>query len=68
MHLLMRLAQRIGRIQAWLIFTLFYFIILAPVALVFKLLADPLRLRSRASLWTSRTPPADPISWGKAQS
>ena len=68
MHLLMRLAQRIGRIQAWLIFTLFYFIILAPVALVFKLLADPLRLRPRASLWTSRPPPADPIVWGRTQS
>ena len=67
-EILLKIAKRIGRVQAWIIFTLFYFVIMAPVALIFRVLADPLRLRSRASLWTSRAPPADPISWGRAQS
>ena len=68
--LLLRVARRIGRIQAWIIFTLFYFIVMAPAALIFKLFADPLHLRPCSSLWRTRVPvpPGDQISWGRAQS
>ena len=66
--LLLTVARRIGRVQAWIIFTLFYFLVMAPVALIFKLLADPLHLRHHSSLWKARMPPADPMVWGKAQS
>jgi len=67
-EILLTIAKRIGRVQAWIIFTLFYFVVMAPVALIFKLLADPLRLRCRSSVWKTRVSPADPMVWGKAQS
>ena len=40
-------AQAIGNFQAQLILSLFYFIILAPVAILFKLFADPLNLKAK---------------------
>jgi hypothetical protein len=67
-EILLTIAKRIGRVQTWIIFTFFYFVVMAPVALIFKLLADPLHLRPRASLWKTRVPSADPMVWGKAQS
>ena len=67
-EIFLTIAKRIGRIQTWLIFTLFYFVVMSPLALLFKCFADPLHLRSRSSLWRSRVPPADPLGWGKTQS
>ncbi len=63
-----KVAAVIGRIQTWLILTVFYFVIAAPVALVFQLLADPLQLRSPSSIWKSRSQPPDLWIWAKAQS
>ena len=62
-------AKIIGRAQTWLILTLFYFVILTPVALVFRWLADPLQLRKTPrSSWRAKTEPPDRWSWAKAQS
>ncbi len=56
---LMRVLRAIGHVQAWIILTVFYLLFLAPVAIVFRLVADPLRLRrSTGSPWTPRTAPA----------
>jgi len=66
--LVMRLATRIGHLQAWIILTVCYFVLLAPLAVIFKLCTDPLRLRHRhASMWHPRTPPGDRWGWAKAQ-
>ena len=62
------MAKRIGRVQAWLILTVFYFVILAPAALIYRLAADPLRLRPARSIWRDRPTPSDPLAWAKAQS
>ena len=43
--------RTIGNLQAWILFTLFYLVILTPIALVFRFVADPLRLRRRGSTW-----------------
>ena len=40
-----------GNIQAWLILSLFYIVLIAPVGFVFRLAADPLRLRTRGATW-----------------
>ena len=65
---LARLGRRVGQFQAALILTLFYFIVLAPVALVFKILADPLRLRNAdRSSWHRRDLVRDLQAWAKAQ-
>ena len=65
---LLAVAKRIGQFQAWLILTVFYFVIVAPVALIFQLVADPLHLREHAaSIWSTRVPPEDPLAWAKEQ-
>jgi hypothetical protein len=53
-----RAAHRIGDAQARFILTVFYFLILAPFALVVRLWSDPLRLRSSAG-WLRRPAEAE---------
>jgi hypothetical protein len=66
---LLRAAQAIGRVQAWLLFTLFYFVVMAPAAVVFRLCADPLHLRRRRTPWVPRAEgPTDRLAWGRLQS
>lgn len=52
----MRLAERIGTINAWIILTILYFSMVMPFGLLVHLLSDPLRLRQRkkASYWIPR--------------
>jgi len=67
-HGLTAVLRRIGRIHAWLIFTLFYFVVFAPVAVLFRCLADPLRLRRGVqSVWAQRSMPSDRWVWAKSQ-
>ena len=68
-QLLIALAKRLGQMQAWLILTCFYFVILTPVALLFKRRADPLRLRrGTQTAWRPRSQPLDSWEWAKSQS
>ena len=61
-------AKRIGQVQAWLILSAFYFVLMAPVALFFKLTSDPLRLRrARGSAWFARSQSRDGLEWAKNQ-
>jgi len=63
------LARWIGHVQGWLILTLLYVLVLAPVAVIFKRLADPLRLRKSARpVWHTKSPPPDRWAWAKEQS
>ena len=62
-------AKAIGRAQTWLILTLFYFLLLAPAAIIFRCVADPLHLRASARPnWRAKTEPAYRWSWARAQS
>ena len=65
----LRVARRIGHLQTVVLLTLFYFLILAPVACVYRCCADPLALRRRtkADAWHARMQPADWWAWAKAQ-
>lgn len=57
-----RVAQVIGNFQARLLFTVFYFLLVTPIAVPFKVLADPLTIkRRRQSLW--HPVPPDPSPW-----
>ena len=48
-------AHAIGRVQARVVFSLFYVVLLGPVALVLRLVADPLRHRHPTeSNWRER--------------
>lgn len=65
---LLKVAHRIGRVQAWIIFTLFYFIVMAPAAVVLRLCSDPLHLRRRSSPWVPHgAAPKDRLAWGRLQ-
>ena len=65
---LLAVAKRIGHVQAWVILTIFYFVVLAPAALLFQLTADPLHLRRRSgSVWERRPQIPDPRAWAKSQ-
>jgi hypothetical protein len=49
-------AHAIGKIQARIVFSLFYIVLLGPVALVLRLVSDPLRHRPPpSSNWRERT-------------
>ena len=44
----MALLRAIGNVQAWILLTLFYVVVIAPIGLIFRLRgADPLRVRRR---------------------
>ena len=44
------IAQAIGNFQAQVILTLFYLVIMFPLGVIFRLFADPLRIRSVDSI------------------
>jgi len=65
---LLRVARRIGHLQTVVLLTVFYFLILAPVACVYRCFADPLALRrANTNAWHARTQPANWWAWAKAQ-
>ena len=76
---LLAVAKQIGRVQSWLILSAFYFVLIAPMALIYKLASDPLRLRPRLprklgggqgagrSAWFERPQPANRLEWAKSQ-
>ena len=52
----LRIAKVIGDFQAALILTVFYIVVFAPTALLFRMLSDPLRLkRPDVVTWSLRT-------------
>jgi len=66
---LLVVARAIGRAQAGLVLTLFYFFILGPAAMVFNCVADPLRIRRAAQApWQPSAAPRDPWQWARRQS
>ena len=47
----MALLHAIGNVQAWILLTIFYIVVVTPIGLIFRFVADPLRLRRRESNW-----------------
>jgi hypothetical protein len=61
------LAHAIGRVQARVIFSLLYVVLLSPVAVVMRLTSDPLRHRApAASNWRARAA-GDSDPWAGAR-
>jgi hypothetical protein len=61
-----RVGRKIGDFQARVLLTLFYFVILAPFALVVRGTADPLALR-RGGGWHPVAPAGDPRERARRQ-
>jgi hypothetical protein len=55
----LRFAIIFGNVQMIVVLTLVYFVMVALVAIPFKLLADPLSLRRRHPAWTPRAADED---------
>ncbi len=72
----MALLRRIGNVQAWILLSLFYVVILSPFGFVFRIAADPLRLRrgergrrpSRTTTWQPLPRPYDTMAEAREQS
>ena len=64
----MALLRRIGNIQAWILLSLFYVVILTPFGLLFRFAQDPLRLRRRGSTWQPFARPYDSMAEAREQS
>ena len=47
----MWIVYAVGAIWAWLLLSLFYVMIIAPIGLLVRLLADPLRVRPKSASW-----------------
>ncbi len=62
-------AQWLGRVQARVLLTLIYFVVLAPIALIFRQAADPLQLKRRAkrTAQSARATLRDAWPWARAQ-
>ena len=59
----------IGAIQAWLILSLAYVVLMLPMGLIFRLVADPLRIRRRAdTAWQPFTRQFDRLDEAQEQS
>ena len=64
-----RTAHRIGNVQAKVILGLLYFLVVGPVALVRRLVADPLgrRWTPGSTYWHPRPPGADTLDAARRQ-
>ena len=61
-----RWGRKMGDFQARVLLTVFYFVILAPFALVIRFTADPLGLK-RGGGWLPVTRPDDPLERARRQ-
>lgn len=65
----MAILHTIGNVQAWILLSIFYVVILTPLGLVYRLVADPLRMRKReASNWIPLPRQYDRLEDAKEQS
>lgn len=62
-------ARTLGRLQARLLLTVVYFVVLAPFALAVRLFLDPMRLRETSSWHWYREGerPAPDLEWARRQ-
>jgi hypothetical protein len=62
-----RFGRKMGDFQARLLLTVFYFVILAPFALVIRFNADPLGLKRSDGGWQPVTRTGDPLERARRQ-
>jgi len=62
-----RLAHKIGNFNARVLLTLLYCVILMPIGLLVRLLADPLRIKKLPSQWLDHANETMDLQWAKRQ-
>lgn len=64
----MALLRTVGNVQAWILLSVFYVVIVTPIGLLFRLTSDPLRLRRRRGGWAPLPSQYDRLEQAKEQS
>jgi len=54
---LMVFAHKVGNFQARVLLTIFYIVLICPIALLAKLFGDPFAFRRKKAFWTPRNTP-----------
>jgi hypothetical protein len=62
-----RLVRAIGNLQARILLTVFYAIIVFPFGMVARVFSDPLRIRRRPTQWLERGDETHDLRWAKRQ-
>jgi hypothetical protein len=62
-----RIAQKIGDVQARLLLTVFYVVLMFPFGIAVLLFFDPLRVKRRPTQWLDRPDESEDLNWAKRQ-
>ena len=62
-----RLAHKIGNFQARVLLTIIYCVVLLPIGLLVRLVADPLRIKKRPMQWLDHPNETMDLQWAKRQ-
>jgi hypothetical protein len=62
-----RLAKKIGTFQARVMLTVLYSVAILPFGLLVRLLADPLRIKTRPTAWLDRPAEVEDMQWARKQ-
>ncbi|PYV07601.1 MAG: hypothetical protein DMG23_15775 [Acidobacteria bacterium] len=62
-----RVGQRIGNLQARILLTFFYGLIVLPFGLAARFLTDPLRIKRRPQEWLDHPEETEDIGWARRQ-
>ncbi|PYV75006.1 MAG: hypothetical protein DMG97_07325 [Acidobacteria bacterium] len=62
-----RIAQKIGNLQARILLTAFYAVLMFPFGMAVRLLFDPLRVKQRPARWLDSPEETRDFRWAKRQ-
>lgn len=62
-----RLAQKIGNLQARVLLTILYAVLILPFGLAVRWFSDPLRVKRRPEAWLDHGETPDSLDWARRQ-
>jgi hypothetical protein len=62
-----RIVQTIGNLQARLLLTIFYAVVMLPFGLTVRFLFDPLRVKQRPTQWLDHPKETRDLPWARRQ-
>lgn len=62
-----RVVQAVANIQARVLLTIFYALVMFPFGVAVRLLFDPLRMKQRPTQWLNRPEKTQDLPWARRQ-
>lgn len=62
-----RVVQAVANIQARVLLTIFYALVMFPFGVAVRLLFDPLRMKQRPTQWLNRPEKTQDLAWARRQ-